>query len=117
MQPESPTNAGVNTAGHSANYAASRSALELGMTALRRAFCGQLKPFDELLGRKLRVRLGRVVIWCHDATNLIAPDDHSSAALSGNGRAPATRFAFVGDYRKLGDISHLNRLGRQAHAC
>ena len=82
------------------------------MPALRRAFCGQLKLSDEFLGRKLRVRLGRVVIWCHDATNLIAPDDHSSAALSGDGPAPATRFALVGDYRKLGDISHLYRLGR-----
>src|SRR6266852_1754679 len=62
----------------------------------------RLKFSDQLLGCKLSVRLGRVVIRCHDAAHLVAPDDRSSTALSGNGRPPAPRFALVGDYRKLG---------------
>jgi hypothetical protein len=47
-----------------------------------------------------------MVVWRHDATHFIAPGN-TSTALSGNGRPPAPRFAFVGDYRKLGNISHL----------
>jgi hypothetical protein len=65
----------------------------------------QLNFFDQLLGRNPSVSLGRVVLRRHDATHLIAPDV-SSAALPDNGRPPAPRFSLVGDYRKLGDVSH-----------
>jgi len=75
-----------------------------------------LKFSDELLGCKLSVRLGRVVVWRHDAAHLIATDDDSSAALSGYGRAPVPRFTLVCDYRKFRDIGHLNCLGRRTLA-
>jgi hypothetical protein len=76
------------------------------MPVLRRA-CGgiQLKCFNEVFGREQRVGLRCAVIWCHDATHLIALDDRSRAALSNKGRSPAPWFALVRDYRKFGDMA------------
>src|SRR5260370_6595416 len=60
----------------------------------------------ELFGCGLSFRIGRIVIWRHDATHLTAPDGNPSADLLGNGRAPVRRLPLIGDYRKLRNVSH-----------
>ena len=60
----------------------------------------------ELFGCDLGFRLGRILIWRHDTTHLVAPDDNPSADLPGNGRAPVPRLSLIGDYRKLRNVSH-----------
>jgi hypothetical protein len=90
------------------------AAVPIGISWLQRSGqTVQLKSSDELLGRDQSVGLERVVFRRHDATHLIAPDV-SSAVLPDNGRAPAPRLSLVGDYRKLGDVSHWLRAGATA---
>jgi hypothetical protein len=76
---------------------------------------GGSKLSYELFGCKLRFRLGREVIWRHDAKHRIASDGIFGPRLGENGRTPVPRFAQVRDNRKLRDISH-DRLGGQARA-
>jgi hypothetical protein len=60
---------------------------------------------DDLFGCKLRFRLGREVIWRHDAKHRLATDP-PNPRLGENGRAPVPVFSLVGDYRIFGDVGH-----------
>jgi hypothetical protein len=70
------------------------------------ASLGASKFSYEFFGCDLSFRLGRMVIWRHEATHLIAPDDGPSADLPSNGRAPMPRLSLIGDDRKLRNVSH-----------
>ena len=59
----------------------------------------------QLFRCQLGLRLGREVIWRHDATNRLATNFPSSP-LRSDGRAPMPRFARVRDNRKLQGFSH-----------
>jgi hypothetical protein len=50
-------------------------------------------------------RLGREVIWRHDAKHRLATDP-PNPRLGENGRAPVPVFSLVGDYRIFGDVGH-----------
>jgi hypothetical protein len=67
---------------------------------------GASKSAYELLGCKLGFRLGRAIIWRHDATHRVVSVDNHSLYLRDNGRTPVSRFSLVGDYRKLRNVSH-----------
>jgi hypothetical protein len=61
---------------------------------------------DDLFGRKPGIRLGRKIVWGHDARYRLAEHEGAGWPMRGYGRAPMPRPALVGNNRKLRYLGH-----------